>query len=273
MKKLPASFRRLLQTEIDPAFSKRTELILHEVLTKKPKTILDAGCGRGFHLKTLSSIPFIKKLHGVDLNKEYIGRAKKIVKNKKVIFQQASLYNLPYKDNSFDFVLCSEVLEHLKNDHQAVKELYRVLKKGKTLMVTVPNLNFPFLWDPLNWLLMRTFKTHINKNIWWLAGIFADHERLYTQKSLILLLQKHGFKVKKTQKIIRYCLPFSHFLLYGLGKNLVERFGVDGFDRFSAKKRPLSKLFSLIFRLPSLLDPKDMTGKPSVGIVITAIKK
>ncbi len=272
MKKLPVGLRRLLKTEIDPVFAKRAELIFQTVLTMSPKRLLDAGCGRGFYLKALSKFSSIKTLCGIDLNKDYINQAKKQINSKKVQLKTGNIYQLPYKNNYFDFVIASEVLEHLKDDSAALKELRRVLKRGATLMLTVPNLNFPFCWDPLNWLLLRLFNTHVNKDIWWLAGIWADHERLYTQKQLTKLLAKNGFKISKSEKIIRFCLPFSHFWLYGVGKNLVERLGISGFDRFSNKKNLLSAVMAWLFRLPSTMDSAKITSQPSVGIVITAVK-
>ena len=41
---------------------------------------------------------------------------------------KADICNLPFKDNSFDFILCNHVLEHIPDDGKAMQELYRVLK-------------------------------------------------------------------------------------------------------------------------------------------------
>ncbi len=45
---------------------------------------------------------------------------------------------MPFKDEEFDFVMCNHVLEHIDNDLQAMKEIYRVLKKGGKAIVQVP---------------------------------------------------------------------------------------------------------------------------------------
>lgn len=170
-KKIPKNLEILLSYEIDPAFRERARMIFEEVARIKPKKILDAGCGRGFYLKTLSCFPFVKKIFGIDINPSYLKIARKNIDKEKVIISKASIYRLPFPNNCFDLVIASEVLEHLKDDKKALMELKRVLKKNAHLIITVPNYYFPFFWDPLNWLLMRLFKTHINKNIWWLAGI------------------------------------------------------------------------------------------------------
>ena len=51
---------------------------------------------------------------------------------------KADICHLPFKDHTYDLVLCNHVLEHIPNDRKAMKELYRVLKKGGTLIAQVP---------------------------------------------------------------------------------------------------------------------------------------
>lgn len=51
---------------------------------------------------------------------------------------KADICALPFRDNSFDFILCNHVLEHIPDDVTAMKELYRVLKRGGTLIAQVP---------------------------------------------------------------------------------------------------------------------------------------
>lgn len=51
---------------------------------------------------------------------------------------KADICHLPFNDHTYDLVLCNHVLEHIPNDRKAMKELYRVLKKGGTLIAQVP---------------------------------------------------------------------------------------------------------------------------------------
>lgn len=51
---------------------------------------------------------------------------------------KANICALPFQDNSFDLILCNHVLEHIPDDATAMKELFRVLKKGGTLIAQVP---------------------------------------------------------------------------------------------------------------------------------------
>lgn len=51
---------------------------------------------------------------------------------------KADICNLPFEDNRFDFIICNHVLEHITDDHQAMKELYRIIKPGGTAILMVP---------------------------------------------------------------------------------------------------------------------------------------
>src|SRR5690606_18016723 len=55
---------------------------------------------------------------------------------------KADICDLPFKGDSYDFILCNHVLEHIPDDTQAMKELYRILKPGGTAILQIPqNLN------------------------------------------------------------------------------------------------------------------------------------
>jgi len=51
---------------------------------------------------------------------------------------KADICDLPFKDNSFDFIICNHVLEHIPDDTKAMQELYRVLAPSGTAIVQVP---------------------------------------------------------------------------------------------------------------------------------------
>lgn len=240
-------FFHLLKTEPDPAYASRADYILKTILKYKPKQVLEVGCGRGFYLYCLTKFKFIQTIYGIDLNHEVLKAAKKNLNHKKIKLTRANIYKLPCKNQQFDLIICSEVLEHLQDDFKAMRELKRILKPKGKLIITVPHLNFPFFWDPLNYLLIKLFNKHINKSIWWLAGIWADHERLYSKATLLNLLNKTGFKTNAFRYSTHYCWPFMHFWLYGLGKNLVLYFPkLNQFNRFSFKDKKESLLVKII---------------------------
>lgn len=237
MSNYSAKSKLLLAGEPDPAFARRAKIIFANLALAPGQKILDAGCGRGFYLRALWELEPRLKIYGVDLNPQYLAVAQKTIGDAAVKLMTGDLTCLPFADNFFDRIIASEILEHIANDQRALEELYRVLKPGGKLILTVPNQNYPFAWDPINWILEKTFKRHIPANIWWLAGIWADHVRLYSLDNLKTKVVETGFKIKKFWLATHYCFPFAHFLLYGLGKNLVERGWFADCNRFVWPKK------------------------------------
>jgi hypothetical protein len=95
-----------------------------------------------------------------------------------------------------------------------------MLKPGGVVAITVPNANYPFWWDPINKTLESVFHIHIGKGP--LAGIWANHVRLYTAEKLRSSVVAAGFTVEEERAFTHYSFPFIHNLVYGLGKPLLE---------------------------------------------------
>ncbi|MDQ5900971.1 MAG: hypothetical protein QG600_549 [Patescibacteria group bacterium] len=112
--------------------------LLEEAKKLSPESILDVGCGEGFTLEMLRENNVGKNLEGVDFLDRAIELGKK--EHPKLTLKQGSIFDLKYKDNSFDLVICSEVLEHIENPEEGLKELVRVSKKY--CLLSVPNEPF-----------------------------------------------------------------------------------------------------------------------------------
>lgn len=267
--------KSILASEADPAFVRRAKLILENINPSNDQRILDLGCGRGFYSLSLSKLHPRAKIWGVDLNLKYLAIAKRNAKASGISFRWGDATKLNFQDNYFDFVIASEILEHITDDTFAMREILRVLRPGGVAMITVPSTSYPFFWDPLNWLLGRTFNTHVPSSIWWLAGIWADHVRLYKKEYLLRKLRKTGFSVEVSWVTTRYCLPFSHFLLYGIGKNLVEVGLLPDFNRFSNKSRQslLNKVILWPFRVVDRLNKLKTDEEIGTNIIVKAIKR
>ena len=105
-----------------------------------PESILDVGCGEGHVIRLIRNNDWNLKLVGLDIDKNSLKMAKEKIEN--VNFIYGDIYELPFDDNSFDLVICSEVLEHLKKPALAMKELNRVA--SKFLFLSVPHE--PYFW-------------------------------------------------------------------------------------------------------------------------------
>ncbi len=110
------------------------------VKLKKGK-ILEIGCGNCRNLKTFALAGF--DCYGIDFSKEMLKYAKEYCKKYKfkVNLRKARAEKLPFKSNSFDYMLSIATLHHLKKKEQikAVKEMWRVLKPKGIALVAVWN--------------------------------------------------------------------------------------------------------------------------------------
>lgn len=107
--------------------------------------VLDVGCGEGRH--TIGAYLFANvDAVGVDLSEKDLQTARQRFSDfevqdtpgKSLVFQQADALHLPFADNSFDKVICSEVLEHIPDYQGVLAEINRVLKPEGLLAVSVP---------------------------------------------------------------------------------------------------------------------------------------
>jgi SAM-dependent methyltransferase len=98
--------------------------------------MLDAGFGTGVYSFTLANI--VKKIDAVDINSEKVEFVRQVNPFDNLTFQSMDLTNLRYSDSSFDLIICSDVLECIKNDEAAFSEIARVLSSSGTLLLTVP---------------------------------------------------------------------------------------------------------------------------------------
>ena len=111
------------------------QLLLEQVKKLNPNSVLDVGAGEGFHLEMFRQNKIGKKLEGIEYMDEALLLAKQM--HPKVTIKKGDIYKLPYQANSFDVVICTEVLEHIEDPTAALTELVRVSRKY--LILTVPN--------------------------------------------------------------------------------------------------------------------------------------
>lgn len=99
------------------------------------QSVLEVGCAEGWMTGELAARG--AKVTAIDFAASYVERARAKVPNATII--QADVHDMPFEDNQFDSVVCSEVLEHLISPFTALAEIHRVLKPEGTLVISVPN--------------------------------------------------------------------------------------------------------------------------------------
>ena len=109
------------------------------VISKVPKdaeTILDVGCGNGWAAKEF--LPKGKLVFSLDISAINPAKAKKLYPSENHFGIAADSFHLPFYNNSFDCVIGSEIIEHVGEPSNFVKELFRVIKKGGRLIISTP---------------------------------------------------------------------------------------------------------------------------------------
>ena len=151
----------------------------------KPGKFLDVGCNTGRLLR--AGQDFNWDVYGIDLSPASInyGREKLGLKNLKL----CDLFTASYSDNYFDCIHLWHVLEHVKDPLALLREIHRVLKPGKELLIGVPCVTDPIYYGFRfkNWI-MRLPSPMSSDNA---------HTFEFTRSSLTGMLKKAGFDIKK----------------------------------------------------------------------------
>lgn len=112
---------------------------------KKWEKVLDVGCGQGIFLARVAKT-YEADCTGVDISKKSIATAKRW-KSPRLRFQVTDATQLPFKDESFDYLLSFDVLEHIQDQVKVLSEMVRVLKPGGSLLVYTINKNQRYTWN------------------------------------------------------------------------------------------------------------------------------
>lgn len=119
------------------------EQVEQKVNLVHPDSILDIGCGTGEVLARLLSKNPQLKASGLDLSTEMLKLAKDKLGNG-VELKQGDSEKLPWEKASFNMVICTDSFHHYPNPQRVLAEIYRVLKRGGTLIISEIWLPAPF---------------------------------------------------------------------------------------------------------------------------------
>jgi len=143
---------------------KRLEFLISEIKSfsndskKRKLRILDVGCGTG----EMITLPIAEEgydVTGMDMDESSIKRAKTINRLKNVALRCETLHGLASKSRKkYDVIICSEVLEHLKNPREGLLAMKSMLKTDGLILVTIPNGYGPFEWEVFIFLKLGIWK-------------------------------------------------------------------------------------------------------------------
>jgi len=153
--------------------------LIKDIKFSKQDIVLDIGCGQG--LSTLLIGKKCKKIYGIDISKKGLiiaeRRAKSLRKKVNSVFRQVKLENAKFKEGFFDKIVSICVLEHILNYKEVLIEIYRILKEGGPLLLSV---------DSLETIENTKFLEYHKKK--------CSVRRYFTKNDLMQILKEIGFK-------------------------------------------------------------------------------
>ena len=166
------------------------ERVIDELRLPARARILDAGCGSGRNMVDLAR-------HGTVTGIELSSTSVELARERKVgEVVEGSLLEMPFESGSFDFGVSLDVIEHLKDDVAAFRELRRVIAPGGGLLITVPA--YGWLWSG--------------------HDVINHHHRRYTRRSLAAAAEQAGWESVRTTYFNSLLLPVAIVL------RVLERF-------------------------------------------------
>jgi dolichol-phosphate mannosyltransferase len=144
--------------------------------------VLDAGCGSSVIIQSLNNAI------GMDINFSKL----RFLSRRGILLLTASSFELPFKDGSFDCVISSQVIEHIKYDEVLFAEMWRVLVPGGILVIGTPD------YATIGWRIIEPIYGHLMP-----GGYRDEHITHYTRASLTSVLTRHGFVHEETAYIAR----------------------------------------------------------------------
>ena len=172
------------------------------------KAALDVGCGMNAYTAAIFCQLGFGSVQAVDLNPEVAEHLVRISADKKIRFTPASVLELPFPNESFDFVNCSGVVHHTPDPEKAISELSRVTKTGGVCFIGVycfENSLFELvirIWRLMGRILPFVFLQSLFKKIPALNNFVMDHMYVpilwvYRAQDIRILLKKYGLSVEE----------------------------------------------------------------------------
>lgn len=215
----------------DNVLHQRHMIAYHQAAEVISGQVLEVGSGEGYGMELLA--PKATKYMAIDKYPTAINT--ELPDSKKITFQQI---NVPpfdgIEDNSFDFIVSFQVIEHIKDDEFFCRELFRVLKPGGQLILTTPNI-----------------KMSLTRNPW--------HVREYTPLQLHQLLMKVFQEVEMkgvfgNEKVMEY---------YEANKKSVKKF--TRFDIFNLQYRLPRRVLQIPYDILNRINRKKL-HKSNTGV-------
>ena len=226
----------------DPLMDHLYKKILLHLGKSSGKKLLDIGCGVGKVAFLAAEKGF--EVTGVEIEEKAAKLAEKNLKRygSKTRIITGDILKIKLKENYFDAVVCSEVIEHVNNPQQIINRIFKLLKKGGLLVLTTPH----------------------NQKYWTVSDEYADHKKRFSIKEVKNLL--FDFKITDL-----YTVGFPGMVSLVLSYNFLVRFLKIKHNASWRKKRLTSSLY--YFLAVSLLKFDDLFNRLNLGLDLIIVAR
>jgi SAM-dependent methyltransferase len=199
--------------------------------------VVDIGTGTGANLRLLREMGF-SNVTGIEPNPE---AAHWCAEKGLGPVQQGDIRSLPLADRSVDLVLATDVIEHVKEDADAVAEMFRVLRPGGLALFTVPAF----------------------QSLWGLQDDMSHHQRRYRMNSFQSLVKGAGFEIKQN-----FYFNYILFVPIFAARQVIRVLGIKANSENEFNNRFLNRVLEAVFGFDVYTAPKI---RPPFGVSILTL--
>lgn len=224
-----------------PSLKLRYLLELLDRRTERAASLLEVGSGAGKILASIRQHDVDLELTGVDVSREQVRLAARDNEHLGIRFEHANAERLPFADESFDYVVFLDVIEHVDSPDQFLEEAVRVLKNGGFLYAFSPAEG-----HGIYRLSARVLGRHLKERA-------CGHVHQFTIDDLVTMIRRHGLEVQERRysyHLLGSLMDYTMFALL-LNKRVAELFwSSNKYYRTSVTRESVgSKVFNALLSL------------------------
>lgn len=190
-----------IENEVWEAMENSTLEHIRDITTRYNDNIkiLDVGVGLGrFMKKVQDSLEINADYYGIDISIEYL----RVAKQKNISVAYSKIEDMPYKEEYFDIITCTDVLEHVQDLNYCISQMLKCLKKGGIMVVRVPNREdlTPYLQVdyPYEFAHLRSFDQN-------------SLQLLFTRVFKLKIIDMSDALIIENNNLLKYYLPFKGY--------------------------------------------------------------
>lgn len=218
------------------------------------ESALNLGTGEGDYDRMIAR--YSTEVIGCDVNEEDLAHARML--NKGVMnlrYEPNNALDLSYADATFDLIVSCEVIEHVGDPAQMIREMYRVLQPGGIAIMTFPSREFPVTYDPVN-RIWQWIRKPADREFRISQGAYAfGHDYLIGSADFKKWAKETGFEIIEFQGLSRHLVGLLEMYWTGIAQSIFKK---------NARNVTTDAGTSLTVRPAS-------TGEPALGFLTDAL--